>query len=165
VSAKRSSKSGRTGAVRPAQPPSPAGPPIWPAAIAVWAGVALLLIGNEVLRVATYRPAAGRVEGDALAAVAAAALIVVAARVWVALRPSASHRAWVRVGRIWMILTVAFEMAWAWYTATEGASVFERYDLFSGRIGLIVPLTALLAPPLWSRRLYRRIDMRARFRP
>jgi hypothetical protein len=131
----------------------------------VWAGIALLLAGNEMLRVLTYRPATGRVEGDALAAVAAAAIIVGIARIWVAVRPSATHRQWARTGRIWLALTVAFEMAWAWYAATDGASVFERYDVFSGRIGLIVPLAALLAPPFWSRRLYRRIDMRARFRP
>jgi len=134
-------------------------------ALAVWAGLALLLAGNEMLRVLTYRPALGRVEADVLAAVAAAALILGVARIWVAIKPSATHRQWVRAGRIWMILTVLFEMTWAWTATPAGAAVFERYDLFSGRIGLIVPLAALFALPFWSRRLYRRIDMRARFRP
>jgi len=133
-------------------------------ALAVWLGLALLISGNELLRDATYRPALGRVESMALAAIVSAALVAGIARIFVALRPDVTHRQWVEVGRIWLVLTVALEFAWSWYATPEGG-MLERYNLFIGRIGLLVPLAALFAPPFWSRRLYRRIDMRARFRP
>jgi hypothetical protein len=147
-------------------PRSPGDAGMYARAFLVWAVLALALLANDLLREALFRPTFSRVEAQALSSILGSALVFGAAYLFVRRYPEAVHRQWVRIGAMWLVLTLAFELLYGRYAAgLPWDEVLERYNLLRGWLGALVPLSALVAPGFWSRRLYRRVDARTWFRP
>jgi hypothetical protein len=85
---------------------------------------------------------------------------VILASAWLTIRwirPSTTAAA-LRVGTIWLVLTLGFEfLAGHYLFGRTWASLWAEYDLTQGRIWVLIPLVTLLAPPLagHARGLYR----------
>jgi hypothetical protein len=126
-----------------------------------WAAVPFMAVANGVVRDLTY----GRGMGGTLAHSISVFPLVAAIFAWAIYvekrRPLADRRAAVRVGAVWLALTVAFE---AGLGALQGMSIRDMlasYDVTRGHLWPLVPLAMALAPEV--ARLWR-IDSARRLR-
>ena len=111
-----------------------------------------IAIANGAVRDLLIGPAVG----EAIAHVISTMLLCLAILGWTWLtigwmRP-ADVRAAVRIGLLWLALTVAFEfLAGRFVFGTSWQRLLADYDLAGGRVWLLVPVTTALAPWLAAR--------------
>lgn len=121
---------------------------------------------NGMVRELLYRPYMGPLGSQALSSVIAIAIILLISRALVKAHPEAPHRIWSRIGVLWGVLTLAFEfLLGRFLTGLTWQQMVSNYNIFAGRLWPFVLLTVFLAPPFWSRRLYRRRSAGLYFRP
>jgi hypothetical protein len=71
-------------------------------------------------------------------------------RTW---RPASEQMAW-GIGLMWLVLTLIFEFGFGHYVANKPWSeLLEEYNLFAGRIWIIIPVLILTLPVLFHRLL------------
>jgi hypothetical protein len=132
----------------------------------IWLLVASALLSNAAMREFLYRPVLGTEGAQVLENLLGAALVAAAAYLFVRNRPGVAHRQWVRVGLLWGALAILLDLlsglAFAGWTL---ATVLRGYNPFAGQLGLLAPLSALLSPIYWSRKLYRRSNALLWFKP
>lgn len=120
-----------------------------------WAGGAVLAIANGAVREALLLPAWGDVAARQVSTVTL--ILLLGAYVWWLCRhwPLPSYAAAVRVGAVWVLLTVGFEFGLGHYVEGKSwATLLGDYDVAAGRIWLLVPVWTLVAPAAvtWLRR-------------
>jgi hypothetical protein len=118
----------------------------------VWLLLAVVAIGNGVLREATYGK---RLEGLSAHQVSTLlGVLLTGSIVWVVTRfwPIATAtQAWA-IGVLWVILTVLFEFAFGHYVAGHSwESLLSDYNLLKGRLWLLFLLWLLVMPYLFYR--------------
>jgi hypothetical protein len=69
--------------------------------------------------------------------------------------PRSASQAWA-VGGMWLVLTLAFEFSLGLYGGLTGPEMLYDYNLFAGRLWILVPLWLALAPWVLSRTAARR---------
>jgi hypothetical protein len=125
---------------------------MWTRSIVVWLGLLVLAFANGAAREILLVPRVGDQAGRAVSSVSLSAAIVVLA--WLTIRwvgPSSIGQAW-QVGALWAALTLGFEFLAGHYVfGTPWPQLLADYDVLSGRIWIVVPLTALVAPALAAR--------------
>jgi hypothetical protein len=118
-------------------------------AIAIWLGLLVIAVLNGALRELLLKPVAGEhVAHLASTIILCAAIIIVAlfTSSWVGMK--AAHDAFL-VGLLWVVLTVAFEfLAGHYLFGNSWETLLADYNVFQGRVWLLVLLTNLLAPLL-----------------
>ncbi|SHG25178.1 hypothetical protein SAMN02745206_03551 [Desulfacinum infernum DSM 9756] len=121
----------------------------------VWLLLAAAAVGNGLLRECTYGRRLGELRSHQISSVLAVVffgLIIAAAG---HLRPLASLSQAVRVGIVWVGMTVAFEFGFGHYVAGHSwRSLWADYHIFRGRLWLLVLLWIGAAPALvfwWNR--------------
>lgn len=123
-------------------------------ALLVWSLLAILAVSAGTAREALLTP---RVGADA--AHVTGTLVVVAAffvAIGLTIRwivpDLGTARLWL-VGGLWLVLTVAFEFGFGrWVAGHTWSELLRDYDVFAGRVWILVLLTVLLAP-VWLGRL------------
>jgi len=120
--------------------------------IATWFLLVVLAILNGAGREFLLVPRLGGAAAHVASTLLLCGLIVAAtwfAVPWIA-PPTA--RAAVSVGAIWLVMTLAFEFLAGHYLFGKSWPILlADYDLFRGRIWILVPLVTLLAPLLTRR--------------
>jgi hypothetical protein len=135
-------------------------------AILVWIAIALALGINAAMREVLYLPVLGYRGGRFLATLGAIGIVFSLAYVFVRARSDVAHRQWVRVGLLWAGLTLVFEILFGViFLGRRGEDLLTGYDLGAGELWILVVISALVAPILWSRRLYRRSNAMLWFKP
>ena len=118
----------------------------------IWLLFIPLAIMNGVMRDLVLTPALGETAGRALSSVTLSALILGAAVLFVK-RLGVNTLIWLLiVGSFWLILTALFEFSF--FLLVMGHPMDEllgEYDLFRGRLWLMVLATMLFAPLLAAR--------------
>jgi hypothetical protein len=118
-------------------------------ATAVWALLLVIAILNGGVREGWITPRWGSRTGHIASTLMLAALIFLTAWLsvrWLRLSTPAGA---VRVGILWLVLTLAFEFLGGHYLFRRSwASLWAEYDLSQGRIWVLVPLVTFLAPLL-----------------
>jgi hypothetical protein len=113
----------------------------------VWAGIAIIAVLNGGFREAVLIPRFGEPAGRALSTVLLSAAILVAA--WLAIgwiTPDAARDAW-RIGALWLAMTIAFEfLAGHYLFRVPWNAIAADYNVFKGRIWVLVLATTLVAP-------------------
>jgi hypothetical protein len=115
--------------------------------LVVWLGLVVLAVVNGAIREALIAPRLGERAAHVASTITLCAAIVVVTWLvinWIA--PATTAAAWV-VGSTWLVLTLAFELLAGHYLF--GASwqrLLGDYDVLSGRVWILVPLTTWLAP-------------------
>jgi hypothetical protein len=143
-----------------------AGQRIFGVAALVWIALALALGINAAMREVLYLPVLGYRGGRLLATLGGIGIVFTIAYLFVRARSDVAHRQWVRVGLMWAGLTLVFEILFgAIFLGRRGADLLEGYDLGGGELWVLVVTSALVAPILWSRRLYRRSNAMLWFKP
>ena len=116
--------------------------------IGAWLAVPLMAVGNGALRDLVY----GRKMSDTLAhSLSVLPLLpVILAWAWLLARrsPLAGHPAGLRVGLIWLLLTLMFEFGLGALRGLELRAMLEQYDITQGHLWPLVPITMGVSPEL-----------------
>jgi hypothetical protein len=116
-------------------------------AVAIWTGLLVIAVANGALRDVLIVPRLGPQAGHVISTLVLSAVIVVAAFVsirWIAPPDRAGA---LRVGGLWVVLTLAFELlAGHWLFGKSWSDLFADYDLAAGRVWILVLVATLLAP-------------------
>jgi hypothetical protein len=121
-----------------------------------WLLLAVLMIGNGLLREVGLVPAVGRAGADVLSAMLGIAIVLLATRPFLRPLSGAPTGALIRVSLLWLVATVAFEFLFGHYV--DGKSWSELagdYAIWRGRLWPIVLAALVLAPFVWGRWLVR----------
>lgn len=133
---------------------------MWSRALAVWLLLLVLAIVNGAFRDTVLTPQLGSAVAHVISTLLLSLLIVALTWVtipWIGVRTASDG---VLVGVLWTGLVLAFEfVAGHFLFGRSWEYLLEDYDVFGGRIWIIVPIVTLLAP-MWARRL-RMTRMRA----
>ena len=107
---------------------------------------------NGAIREALLIPAIGVIPGRAISTVALCVLVLLLT--WLTIRwigPRSNGDAWI-VGGLWVALTLAFEfLAGHFLFGDPWSQLLEEYDVFRGRIWILVLVTIAIAPRLCAR--------------
>jgi hypothetical protein len=119
--------------------------------VAAWFGMMVVAILNGGFRDCVYQPHVGDLAAHQLSTV----LLVLGFGVYFLglfrLWPLQTARQARDVGLLWFLMTVAFEAGIGLMTGLSWSSVLQAYDMFDGRIWILVPLWVLVAPYLYFR--------------
>jgi hypothetical protein len=116
-------------------------------AVAIWTGLLVIAVANGALRDVLIVPRLGPQAGHVISTLVLSAVIVAVAFVsirWIAPPDRAGA---LRVGGLWVVLTLAFELlAGHWLFGKSWSDLFADYDLAAGRVWILVLVATLLAP-------------------
>jgi hypothetical protein len=116
-------------------------------AVLIWFGLLTIAVLNGGFREAVLVPRLGRGVGQAVSTVLLSALILAAgwtAIPWIA--PRSLQEAWT-IGVLWVALTLAFEfLAGHFLFGKPWQELLADYDIFEGRIWVMVLIVTLMTP-------------------
>jgi hypothetical protein len=122
-------------------------------AVAVWGALLILAVLNGGVRDIWLSPWLADTVGRVLSTVLLCGLIFLVSWVTIGWIRPASAREALRVGALWLAMTLAFEFGVGHYGFGKAWSeLLADYDLRHGRVWLAVLVVTLLAP-LWAVRL------------
>jgi hypothetical protein len=121
-------------------------------ALVVWFGLLVLAIANAGVREALITPSMGASAGHVISTITLCAAILLLSWLTIGwIRPRSSGGAWA-IGGLWFGLTVAFEfLAGHYLFGNPWSRLLEDYNVFRGRVWVLVLLTTALAPFLCAR--------------
>lgn len=119
----------------------------------VWVGILIAANVNGALRELALRPLLGPALAHVVSTLLLCVLILLIARLsitWIA--PEDAGMA-VRVGVLWLVLTLAFEfLAGRYLFGNSWERILDEYDVTAGRLWILVPIVTLVAPRwAWGR--------------
>ena len=112
----------------------------------------LIAVANGAFREGWLVPRLGEHPGRQASTLLLVALlagyIAAVMRIW----PAASSRHSAAIGALWLVLTLAFEFALGRFVSGQSwREMLAEYDLASGRLWALVPLTVAVAPLVFYR--------------
>jgi hypothetical protein len=120
--------------------------------LVVWVMMLVAASVNGAIREALLIPAIGDAAGRAISTVALCVLVLLLT--WLTIRwiePRSSRDAWI-VGALWVALTLGFEfLAGHFLFGEPWGQLLEEYNVFRGRIWILVLVTITIAPRLCAR--------------
>ncbi len=119
---------------------------MWIRALVGWCMLLLAAVGNGVLRESLLVARFGPSWAHAISSFTLSAAIL--GITWLAIgwiAPTSAGDAW-RVGVGWLLLTLAFEFGFGRARGTSWATLLADYNLWRGRLWLLVLATTLAAP-------------------
>jgi hypothetical protein len=128
-------------------------------AFAVWLLIVLVAVINGGIREALISPRTGDTAGHAISTVMLCAAILLLGWVTIGwMRPATRREVW-RIGALWVMLTLAFEFLAGHYVfGTPWRQLLADYNVFRGRIWVLVLVTSAIAP--WLAAHSRRLSLR-----
>jgi hypothetical protein len=120
--------------------------------LVIWVVMLIAASVNGAIREAVLVPVMGDVAGRAASTLLLSGLVLLLAYVsidWT--HPRSGREAWA-VGGLWVALTLAFEfLAGHYLFGNPWSRLLEDYDVFRGRIWILVLITTAVAPRLCAR--------------
>lgn len=129
--------------------------------LAAWLVVPVLAVINGGVRDLTYGRALGRTVAHSISVVPLVVAIVSLAALLERRWPLADRRSGVRVGAVWLGLTLAFEFGLGAALHVPLGDMLAAYDVTRGHLWPLVPIAMALAPELARRGRTRVPSMRA----
>ena len=117
----------------------------------IWVVLLCLAIVNGGFREGVLIPRVGAQAGHVISTLMLCALILLATYVtmpWI--RPSGA-RSTIIIGLSWLALTLAFEFGFGRFRGRSWAELLVDYNVFKGRVWVLVLITTMLAPFLAAR--------------
>lgn len=124
---------------------------IWQYLIAWLPGIPIAIL-NGMLRESFYRPLMTELLAHQLST--ASFIILFGIYVWFILRwlKLSSSREALRVGLVWLILTISFEFLFGHYVMGHSwVRLFQDYNLFKGRLWMLVLMWIMVSPYIMCR--------------
>lgn len=109
----------------------------------------LIAIANGTVREFVYGPRMSTLAAHQLSTLTALVLFTAytwALAVWM---PLAGVGQALRVGLMWLVMTIAFEFVFGRYVAGHSwAALFADYNIFKGRVWVLIPVAVFILPYL-----------------
>lgn len=119
---------------------------------ASWLGMVILAIVNGATRDRGYGPHMSKLAAHQLSTLIGLTLFGIYIWLFTGLRPIESSRQAVSIGATWFGMTVAFEFIFGHFVLKHTWNqLLEDYNLFKGRVWLLVPLWTAIAPYIFYR--------------
>lgn len=116
--------------------------------ITAWLLMPFLAVLNGVVRDATYGQAMGHDLAHSVSVIPLLVLIITWGAVFARRWPLPDTAAAVRVGAVWLVLTLAFEFGLGALRGVPVATMLGEYDVTSGKVWPLIPLATLFTPVL-----------------
>jgi hypothetical protein len=121
-------------------------------AIGMWLVLLALMMGNGFLRVLVLQPRLGEDAARQAASLLGIGFILGASALFVRRLGEPGSAALLRIGALWLLLTLAFEFLFGHYVSgLSWQALLGEYDISRGRLWPLVLLTTLVAPWLAGR--------------
>jgi len=116
-------------------------------AVAVWAVLLVAAVANGALREGLIVPRLGAQAGHVISTVILCAAIAIVALLSIRWIAPHTRLGALWIGGVWLLLTLGFEfMAGHYLFGKAWGELLADYDLPGGRVWILVPVAALLAP-------------------
>jgi hypothetical protein len=117
--------------------------------ILLWFPMLVLAIINGLIRELLLRKFVGKLRAHQLSTVTL--IIFFAVYIWFIMKrfPPASGTMAILVGLVWVLMTLCFEFGFGRYRGNSWATLLEDYNLFKGRLWILIPAWVLVAPFLF----------------
>lgn len=116
----------------------------------IWLVIALAAVANGAAREKYLRPRLGENGGHILSTIILCAVILLFAFLFIGWIGARTRQEAFLLGMVWVTLTLAFEfLAGRYLFGNSWEKLLADYNVFKGRVWLLVVLTTLLAP-LWA---------------
>ena len=121
-------------------------------ALVVWVLMLVVASVNGAVREAVLIPGMGDGTGRAVSTLSLSGLVLLLTYLTIQwIHPRSSRETWV-IGALWVALTLAFEfLAGHFLFGTAWSQLLEDYNVFRGRIWILVLITIALAPFVCAR--------------
>ena len=117
-----------------------------------WFVMLLVAMANGAIRDVTYGRQMDELTADQISTMTGVVLLGIVIQAFVRRYPPASDRSAIALGLFWMALTVAFEFLYGHYVgARSWPGLFADYNLFGGRLWVVVLAWIAIAPYLFLR--------------
>lgn len=117
-----------------------------------WFVMLLVAVTNGAVRDFTYGPQMNELTAHQLSTVTGVVLLGIVIWTFVRRYPPASGRAAIALGLFWMTLTMAFEFLFFHYVGGRSwAELLANYNVFEGRVWVVVLVWVAIAPYLFFR--------------
>jgi len=120
-------------------------------ALIIWFALLLVAVANGGFREGVLIPRFGSQAGHIVSTVMLCAGILIVTYVAVPWIHPGSRAETIAIGLAWLVLTLAFEFGFGRVRGTPWAELLADYDVFKGRIWVLVLLTTAVAPYLAAR--------------
>jgi hypothetical protein len=124
--------------------------------VGAWLAVPVMAVVNGALRDLAYGKLMSETLAHSLSVVPLLGAILAWAWLLASWAPLPSKQAGLRVGLIWLLLTLAFEFGLGALRGLPLREMLAQYDITQGHLWPLVPLTMGLAPELTRRLVTRR---------
>jgi hypothetical protein len=121
--------------------------------LGAWLPIPLMAVVNGGLRDLVYARLMSQTLSHSLSVLPLIAAILVWSRLLARWWPLADRRAGLRVGLVWLLLTLLFEFGLGALRGLDLSAMLEQYDITRGHLWPLVPLTMGVSPELirrWS---------------
>ncbi len=120
--------------------------------VCAWFGMMVLAILNGGVRDGVYADHFGALAAHQISTAALLVLFVISFRVLTTKWPLASSRQAWAIGLIWLAMTLVFEFGMGRFVSgLPWSAMFHDYNLFAGRVWVVIPLWVLIGPYLFFR--------------
>ena len=113
-----------------------------------------IAVANGAVRDLWYSKSISELRAHQVSTVSA--IVLLAAYIWMVMRiwPVATREQALVVGAMWLVMTLAFEFLFGHFVARQAwRRLLHDYNLFAGRLWILVPAWVAVAPYLYFRLL------------
>ena len=122
---------------------------VWALAACAWLGFAGIAIICGGLRVKLLEPWLGEAKAHVLGTALVCVLLMAAIQLFVGASGLSGTWPLMRIGAFWTLLTICFEFAFGLLVLKKSfEELFADYNIFKGRVWLLVPVTTFWGPVL-----------------
>jgi hypothetical protein len=115
-----------------------------------WLVLAVVMFVNGAVRALVLQPRLGEALARQLATGLGVTIVFGFAFLFVRRLEEPASGDLLLVGALWLVLTLAFEFGLGSVTGASWPEMLADYDILSGRLWPLIPLSALVAPWLWG---------------
>jgi hypothetical protein len=119
-------------------------------AVLVWLLLAAAMFANGTLRVLVFQPRLGEHLARQVATGTGLLVVFTFALVLVRRLESPSSADLLKVGVLWLVLTLVFEFGMGTLSGASWETMLADYDILHGRLWPLIPVSALIAPWFWG---------------
>ena len=134
--------------------------------IAAWVLLAVLMVVNGTVRELVIAPEMDAYTAQVISTAIGIAIVFAFAYFFIRSERVATLTAAWKIGALWTVLTVLFELGLAYATGVRSNALFAAYNVVEGEVWPVLVLAVAVAPAFWVyhfRRIASRPDPRVHF--